>query len=235
MIISLIDYHGLMILDFLFFSEKLEKFYKYLAIKRYNYFGFRCVLRLLLLVYTCQIYISQFSYPSSHPIRSDPIVYCSGCIVYNTCYNIQDVYIHHHVHPRVRIRKGRDVWNLSLIQKRKIRRKKLHDISSHLEISLHRDLQRTRLSFVFLLPPPPFFSLLYKERGGEKNGIYRRIDRAIINSPGAGRSSLGILGGSRDKSRIVLYIADSPAGWLFFFFSFSADLLTTPIVTPTPF
>lgn len=109
MIISLIDYRGLMILDFLFFSEKLEKFYKYLAIKRYNYFGFRCVLRLLLLVYTCQIYISQFSYPSSHPIRSDPIVYCSGCIVYNTCYNIQDVYIHHHVHPRVRIRKGRDV------------------------------------------------------------------------------------------------------------------------------
>lgn len=111
MIISLIDYRGLMILDFLFFrSEKLEKFYKYLAIKRYNYFGFRCVLRLLLLVYTCQIYISQFSYPSSHPIKPDPIVYIADvlCTIPATIY-AQDVYIHHYVHPRVRIRKGRDV------------------------------------------------------------------------------------------------------------------------------
>lgn len=58
MIISLIDYRGLMILDFLFFSEKLEKFYKYLAIKRYNYFGFRCVPRNSTITSSC-IYLSD--------------------------------------------------------------------------------------------------------------------------------------------------------------------------------
>lgn len=225
MIISLIDYRGLMILDFLFFrSEKLEKFYKYLAIKRYNYFGFRCVPRNSTITSSC-IYLSDIYFTIFLSLKSPNQTWShrvySGCIVYNTCYNIRTRCVYTSLCPPTRSNsKGARRLKFIFNTKKKDSKK---EITRNLFSSRNFSPQRfTTHTPVFRIPPSlfPFFSLLYKERGGEKNGIYRRIDRAIINSPGAGRSSLGILGGSRDKSRIVLYIADSPAGWLFFFFFF---------------
>lgn len=113
------------------------------------------------------IYISQFSFPSSHPIRS----HCSRCTVSYNGYNIRTRCIYIWIRASTRLQtsefergeiKGRDVkfiFNIKSIILF-LRRKKFRTKSLLISKFHSREIHNTRLSFVFLLSF--FLSAVYR-------------------------------------------------------------------------